>query len=158
MSKKIPFSKRGRSIVNSNMNPLNVIDDFFGDAMDSVSNLNKNIFSDSFRVDVSETDSHYVVEAELPAVKKQEIELNLSEGRLSITVERNEEMEQTNDNKTYLHKERRYTSMQRSVFLVDAVAESGLVEAKLDNGLLEVTVPKVEMAITPDLSPNIEIQ
>lgn len=156
MSRKIPFSKR--SIVNSNMNPLNVIDDFFGEARDSVSTLNKNIFSDSFRVDVSETASQYVVEAELPAVKKQEIALNLDEGRLSISVNRKEETEQTDDKKAYLHKERRYTSMQRAIFLEDAVSETDQVEAKLEDGLLEITVPKVEMEEAPNFSPNIEIK
>jgi HSP20 family protein len=55
--------------------------------------------------------------------------------------------------KNYIHKERRYSSMSRNIFLADSAAEG--IKAKLDDGVLIIRVPKKEK---PDSSVNIEIE
>lgn len=147
MSRFLPFNRRDRDSISSNlMAPFNMIDDFIGETVgnfpSNISNLGKVMLADTFKVDVSETANHYLIEAELPDVKREEIDVYLNEGNLTIYVERKEETEEKSDDKSYIHKERRFSSMERSLYLVDAVTETSKVTAKLENGLLEMTVPK----------------
>ena len=73
-------------------------------------------------------------------MEKEEIDLKLNDGRLSISIKRDERMEEEDKERNYIHKERRFCSMSRTVYLEDAVTEG--INAKLENGLLSITVPK----------------
>src|SRR5699024_1363233 len=106
---------------------------------------------DTFKVDVRETVNEYVVEAELPGVKKDEVDISLNEGRLTITVKREENVEERKDE--YIHQERKVGSMQRSLFLENAKPETG--SAKLTDGVLRITVPKDTQS---DASSKIDIE
>jgi HSP20 family protein len=145
MSGLVPFNTnrpaRGRSDF------FNMLDDFFNDD----TWLPRNLFHDSFKIDVKETDKEYVVEADLPGVKKEDIRLELDDGRLSISVEHEESKEEKLAN--YLHRERRYGSMQRSVYLADVRQDN--VAAKFEGGVLTVSVPKADR---PDKNRAIDIQ
>ena len=92
---------------------------------------------------VHKEEKNYVVEAELPGVEKKHINVQLNEGRLQISVSREESGEDAS--KQYIHRERRYSSMSRSVYLEDAQAEG--ISAKLENGVLRILVPKEEKTI-----------
>ena len=94
----------------------------------------------TFKMDVEETADGYVVTAELPGVSRDEIDVELNEGRLSISVNKTE-AEDVKD-RTYLVKETGAWSASRGIYLKDA-AIAGL-SAKLENGLLTVNVPKQE--------------
>ncbi|MCH4052969.1 MAG: Hsp20 family protein [Atopobiaceae bacterium] len=94
--------------------------------------------SDAFAMDVEDAGDSYVVTAELPGVTRDQIDVELNEGRLSIAVDKKESQE-TKD-KNYLHKETGEWKATRGVYLKDA-ATSGL-SAKLDGGVLTVNVPK----------------
>lgn len=73
--------------------------------------------------------------------EKEEINLELKDdGRLTISVEREESLEE--EKKNYVHRERRYSSMQRSIYLRDAKTEG--VKAQLKDGILRIIVPKEE--------------
>src|SRR5699024_12270608 len=136
MSKLTPFNRRGRNTITQGANDLfNMMDDFFPDSFQKMSET----IWDTFKVDVRETVNEYVVEAELPGVKKDEVDISLNEGRLTITVKREENVEERKDE--YIHQERKVGSMQRSLFLENAKPEKGI--AKLTAGVLRITVPKV---------------
>jgi len=107
--------------------------------------------NDTFKVDVQESENAYVIEAEMPGINKEEINLSLDDDRLTVSVRRNEEVK--NEKGNYIHRERRYSSMQRSIFLA-GVGDEG-IDAKLENGVLSITVPK---KIKPDYSKQIEIK
>jgi HSP20 family protein len=94
---------------------------------------------DTFKIDVQDNEKEYVIDAELPGVDKDEIKVELNEGRLTISIDREENIDE--ENKNYIHKERRYCSMCRGIYLADADQKG--VKAKLDNGILRITVPKV---------------
>ena len=94
--------------------------------------------SDAFAMDVEDAGDSYVVTAELPGVTRDQIDVELNEGRLSIAVDKKESQE-TKD-KNYLHKETGEWSATRSVYLKDA-ATQGLT-ARYADGVLTVTVPK----------------
>lgn len=91
-----------------------------------------------FKLDVEDKEDEYLVEAELSGVKKDEIDVTVHEGQLTIRVarEKNEEVK----NKKYLHKERRYGAMQRSIYLSD-ISNQG-VHAEFIDGLLKIKLPK----------------
>lgn len=132
-----PFNKKKYDLLLPDLNNFdNMLDDFFDEKWLS----RKNLFRDTFKMDVQENENNYVVEAELPGVKKEEIDVKMDDGRLQISVEREEVAEE--NKKNYIHKERRCSSLKRSVYLVDA-EEEGIV-AKLEEGVLNVTIPKKE--------------
>ena len=141
----IPFNYRKNELASRNI--FNMMDDFFNDAWP----FNRNLMNDTFKVDIQESESAYTIEAEMPGINRGEIKLSLDDDRLTVSVQRNEEVKNDRDN--YIHRERRYSSMQRSIFLNGADYEG--IDAKLENGILSVTVPK---KTKPDGSKQIEIK
>ena len=114
----------------------NMLDDFFNDSF--LSSQNRNLLRDTFKLDIEEKDNEYLIEAEVPGIKKEEIELNIDDDNLCISVNRVEE--DNKDSKNYIHRERRSSSMSRRVRLAGAKLDE--IKAKLDGGVLTVTVPK----------------
>jgi HSP20 family protein len=110
-----------------------MLDDFFSDSWPL-----RNMGFDTFKIDVKEDEKTYTIDAELPGVKKEEVSLALDDGRLSISVEREEKVDDEKEN--YVHRERRYGSYQRSVYLADANPEG--IDAELRDGVLKIVVPK----------------
>lgn len=134
MSGLIPFNKR-KDLLSTNFDDFyNMLDDFFTDSWP----MKRSLSGDTFKLDVQEDTVNYFIEAELPGIKKEEVSLAIDDGRLTISVNREEKTEDTSKN--YIHKERRCCSMQRSIFLNEA-DDSG-IKAKMDNGVLNITVPK----------------
>lgn len=153
MSGLIPFNRKKRDLTSATTaNPFNMIDDFFEDSFNDLWTLRRNLATDPFKVDVRETESEYLIEAELPGIKKEDIDLSLNDGRLTISVDR-EEQSESKDDDTFIHRERRSSSMQRSLYLADTDPEG--ISAKLEEGLLKITVAKVEK---PDDVRKIDIE
>lgn len=96
--------------------------------------------SGQMRVDIKETDKEYIVEAEIPGAKKDEINLEIDSDRLTISVLKEEQ--ENEEDKNYIRRERRYSSMSRS-FRVDNIIPDK-AKAKYDNGILAITLPKKE--------------
>lgn len=94
--------------------------------------------SNQMKVDVKENEKEYVIEAELPGIKKEEVVVDLKDDMLIISVERKE---QTNEEKeNYIRRERRYGTMSRAFGVSDIMREG--VSAKFENGILTVVLPK----------------
>jgi HSP20 family protein len=91
------------------------------------------------RVDVSETDTEIKIEAEMPGVDEKDVEVVLSDGRLTIKGEKKQEKEEKK--KDYHVVERSYGSFARSIGL-PFDADPGQVKATFAKGVLTVTVPK----------------
>jgi len=90
-------------------------------------------------VDVVEKDNAYQLTAELPGMDENNIEVQFSDGVLTIKGEKREEKEEKQ--KDYYVSERRYGSFRRS-FQVPEGVDSGKIEASFKNGVLTVTMPK----------------
>lgn len=114
----------------------NMLDDFFTDPWVSRRSHER----EAFRLDVRENENIYEIEAELPGVGKDEIDLSMEEGKLTIRVNREEQQEDSASG--YIHRERRVCSMQRSLYLKDAGQEG--IRAKLEDGILKIAIPKIE--------------
>jgi len=135
MTYMIPFNRPSRKTVPVRYNSVsNMIDDFFSDMWSPSMNTQS-----SFKIDVQDKDSSYLIEADLPGVNKDEINLELEENTLRIQVKREETAEE--EQGSYIHKERKYSSMSRSIYLRDVKADE--IDAKLENGVLTVSVPKI---------------
>ncbi|MDR3349940.1 MAG: Hsp20/alpha crystallin family protein [Acidaminococcales bacterium] len=136
MAGLIPFNRRSPSSPLGYDGLYNMLDDFFSDSLLPYRNLAR----DTFKIDVEETPKEFLIHAELPGVKKEEISLDLNDGRLTISVKKDESAEE--DGKTYIHRERRLSSVSRSIYLNEANPDG--IKAKMENGVLTVAVAKVE--------------
>jgi HSP20 family protein len=96
------------------------------------------------RVDVSETDKDYLVRAELPGVKKEDIRVTVNGNFVSIAAEVRKEKEEKSGSRVLL-KETYFGSMSRGFSLPQDVDSKNVV-AKLDDGVLKLTLPKREGA------------
>lgn len=94
-----------------------------------------------FPVDVRETVEGFVVEAELPGFTKEQLDITLENGMLTLSAERKVEEEAQKEGEGYHLRERRYSKFERSFKLPQTIDESS-VDAKLENGVLTVKIAK----------------
>lgn len=94
-------------------------------------------------VDISETDTEYLIKAELPEVKKEDVKVTLQDGVLTIQGERRQEKEEKG--KKFHRVERSYGSFVRSFTLPDYV-DDARVKAEFKEGILNLHLPKSEKA------------
>ena len=92
------------------------------------------------RVDVQESNNAYLVHAELPGVKKEDIHVDIDGAVVSISAERKQEKE-VKDGDRVLRTERYFGKVSRSFQLALEIDESQAV-AKYNDGVLELTLPK----------------
>ena len=148
MASLIPFNKKSNRLMGPGFGDFyGMLDDFFSDDFMP----KRSLVRDTFKVDVVEKENEYVIEADIPGVQKEEISLDIHDGQMRISIEREEKVDE--ENKNYIHKERRYCSMSRGIYLGDASPED--IKAKLDNGVLTITVPKAKKQ---EVKSRIEIE
>lgn len=94
----------------------------------------------SFRVDIREMDDAFVIEAEMPGLTEENINLEVDEGMLTIIADFNTQTQEENAGRMYC--ERRSGHMERSFNLDNIDAEN--INANLKNGILYVNLPKVK--------------
>ncbi len=93
-------------------------------------------------IDVADHGEEFVVTADLPGFRKEDIDVTLRGERLQIRAEREESSEEGDgDEGRYIRKERRHESVSRSVMLPEEVDEEA-VSGQYRNGVLTVTLPK----------------
>lgn len=96
----------------------------------------------TYPVDIREDDNNIYVDAELPGFRKDDVNITVDQGMLHISAERREESEKEQQGERHLQ-ERRYRRFARSFTLPSSVDESK-AEAKLEEGVLHLTLPKSE--------------
>ncbi|TLS37547.1 Hsp20/alpha crystallin family protein [Pseudalkalibacillus caeni] len=117
---------------------LNSFDDFWKDPF-------QNFFPGrSFRVDIYETNADVIVEAEIPGVKREQIDVEVLNEGIRISVENDNRIEEINENHKYYRKERSYERMERIVPLPYHVSPKN-TKARYQNGVLEVRIPKSDI-------------
>ncbi len=103
-------------------------------------------------VDITEDDKEYLIKAELPEVKKDEIKINVQNDVLVISGERHYEKEEKD--KKYHRVERAYGRFSRS-FTIPEDSDPEHVSAEFKDGLLHVHLPKSERAKPRSISVNV---
>jgi len=137
----VPFERKSKGVQRRNGDYFDVdsiFENFFNDAvLPSFYRTNNQM-----RVDIRETEKEFVLEAELPGFCRDDVHIDATDDRLTISVKGKEQKEE--DEKTYVRKERKALSMERS-FAISNIA-TDKISAKMENGILTVTLPKVEQA------------
>ena len=95
------------------------------------------------KTDVKETDKGYEVDIDLPGFKKDEIQMELKEGVLTVSAAKGLDKDEEKKDGTYIRKERYAGSMSRSFYVGKHVTEED-IHPKYENGILSFSVPKEE--------------
>ena len=100
------------------------------------------------KTDVKETEDGYELDVDLPGFKKEEIKLELNNGYLTISTEKNLENKEEKHGKL-LRQERYSGTMQRSFYVGENLTEED-VQAKYEDGVLTINLPKKEARKVPE--------
>lgn len=111
-------------------------------------------FQDMFRTDIHEEGNSYVLEADLPGMKKEDIHIDIDGDNLTISAQRNTETEERDDKNRYVRRERSFGAYSRSFDVSNIKTED--ISASYENGVLKLTLPKRE--VTVPTSRRLEIQ
>ena len=101
------------------------------------------------KTDLKEHDETYELAIDLPGFKKDQIELELQNGYLTIRTNKDVEEESKDKHGKILHQERYTGSMSRSFYVGDCVSEED-VKAKFENGVLTLEFPKEKPVTLPE--------
>lgn len=143
----MPF-RRNNPVARRNMDDFErMVDSFFNDVDYPFTN-----FSKTFKTDIKETDNEYIMEADMPGINKENIEISYDNNMLSIKAKNENKIDNNNDN--YIRQERSYGELSRS-FWVDNVDESK-IKASFKNGVLKVILPKMSKTNISSRKINIE--
>jgi|SRR3954453_1647541 HSP20 family protein len=96
-------------------------------------------------INLKETNDNFEVEVAAPGMSKKDFKIELNGNMLTISSEKTNEW-QDNENEKYTRKEFSYQSFQRTFQLPKDVVDEDKIQAKYENGLLHLTIPKKEHA------------
>ena len=112
-------------------------DDFFGKRNPLYGKHAKNMM----KTDIREHEEGYELDIDLPGFKKDEINVQLDNGYLTISAAKGLDKDEQDKKGKYIRKERYAGAMQRSFYVGDAVAQED-VKAKFEDGILRLSIPK----------------
>ena len=123
----------------------NLFDDFFDDDfMRSMWNRRNPLYGkhakNLMKTDVRETDTTYEVDIDLPGFKKDEIDVDLKDGYLTISAAKGLDKDEKDKKGKYIRQERYAGALRRSFYVGDI--ESKDVSAKYEDGILKISLPK----------------
>ena len=126
----------------------NVFDDLFDQTMNMDMFGRRNPLygkhaKEMMKTDVRETEDSYVLDIDLPGFKKDELQVELENGYLTIRAEKGLDKDEKAEDGKYLHRERYAGSMSRSYYVGKGVTEED-IHAKYENGILTLQIPKDE--------------
>ena len=138
----------------------NLFDEFFGDFDREMRRMDRSLYGKNaareMKIDVQEHEDHYEVDVDLPGFKKEDINLELQNGYLTITAAKGMEKDETTKKGKVIRRERYSGTMQRSFYVGDSLTEAD-IRAKLENGVLSLSIPKVDAKKLPE-KKNIMIE
>lgn len=121
----------------------NLFDDFMDDF--AFPNVDKVLYgkhaSNLMKTDVKETDSGYEVDIDLPGFKKDEIQMQLENGYLTVSASKGLNKDEKNEDGRYVRRERYAGSVSRSFYVGENVTEKD-IHPKYENGILSFKMPK----------------
>ena len=104
-------------------------------------------------VDILEADGHVEIRAEMPGLSEQDVQVSVTDDVLTLRGEKTQESEA--EDKKYHRVERSYGRFQRS-FTLPANLNAGDIKAKFTNGVLTVSIPKVEEVQPKEVQISVE--
>ena len=141
----------------------NLFDDMWDDMFDTTSMFGRHNplygkhSKNLMKTDVRENKDSYDVFVDLPGFKKEDVKLDLDNGYLTISAQRNEELDDKDNEGRYIRQERATGSCARS-FYVGKELEPKDISAKFENGILTLHLPKAEAKKLEPKQTLIEIE
>ena len=133
----------------------NLFDDLFDDvfSMRPLYNVNNALYGKHakaiMKTDVRELDDGYEVDVDLPGFKKDEVKLDLKDGYLTISASKGLDKDEKDKKGRYIRQER-YTGQCSRSFYVGESVEPKDVHASFEDGILKLTLPKVNQQKLPE--------
>ncbi len=115
-------------------NALSLFDDMFETFFPSV--------REDMKSDVKENENEYEIDIELPGFKKEEVNVSIDDGYLTVKAEHKAE-DKNEGNHKYIRQERSYRALERSYYVGDVNEDA--IKAKLESGVLTLSIPKKEI-------------
>ena len=135
----------------------NLFDDFLGYTFDDMDRqmrkMDRQLYGHSakheMRTDVRELEDGYEIDMDLPGFKKDQIELNLENGYLTVTANKGFDKDEKDKQGRMIRQERYAGSMQRSFYVGDNMTEED-VKARFEDGVLHLNLPKKDARKVPE--------
>ena len=130
-----------------------LFDDFFGDPFEMMVPQSRNPLygkhaKNLMKTDVRETENSFEVDMDLPGFKKDEVNLELKDGYLTVSADKALDKDKKDNEGRYIRQERWSGSCSRSFYVGDTVKPED-VHAKFENGILQIALPKQEQKQLP---------
>ena len=124
-----------------------LFDDMF-DFDKEINRMNRALYGkhsrNMMKTDVRETDNSYELDIDLPGFKKDEINVQLDNGYLSISAAKGLDKDEEKKNSKYIRRERYAGAMSRSFYVGDNLTQQD-IKAKFEDGILKISVPKKDV-------------
>ncbi len=137
----------------------NLFDDWMGFPMRELANVDRRLYGKNaghvMRTDVNETDENYELEVDLPGFKKDEINVKLEDGYMTISASKGLDKEKKDKHGKIIRQERYAGAMSRSFYVGEGVKTED-VKAKFEDGVLKLDIPKKELNLPGSATINIE--
>ena len=129
-----------------------IFNDFFGNEWVEKTN------SASPAINIKESENEYKVEVAAPGMTKDDFSIKIdADNQLIVSMEKKEEHKDENKKEKYLRREFAYTQFQQIMILPDNV-EKDKIEAKVENGVLQIDIPKKQIAVEENKVKEIAIK
>ena len=116
----------------------------FYNPFDELEDMQRRFFGETavrdFKTDIRDEGEHYLLEADLPGFKKEDISVNIEGDTLTIRAERTESTDEKDSKGNYIKRERSFGSFSRSFDMTGIRVED--IAAAYENGVLKLTLPK----------------
>ena len=131
-----------------------LFDEFYGlPTQRELANIDKHLYGKNARnlmkTDVHETDTDYEMDVDLPGFKKDQINVKLEDGYMTISATKDHDTEKKDQHGKIIRQERYAGSMQRSFYVGDNITETE-IKAKFEDGVLKLSIPKKEAEKIPE--------
>lgn len=129
-----------------------IFNDFFGNEWVEKTN------SATPAINIKESGNEYKVEVAAPGMTKDDFSIKIdADNQLIVSMEKKEEHKDENKKERYLRREFAYTQFQQIMILPDNV-EKDKIEAKVENGVLQIDIPKKQIAVEENKVKEIAIK
>ena len=131
----------------------NLFDEFFNGWDREFRNMDRQLYGKNaareMKTDVHEHEDHFEVDIDLPGFKKEDLNLELQNGYLTVTATKGLDKDETTKKGRLIRQERYAGTMQRSFYVGDALTEEDIT-AKLEHGVLSLCIPKKDERKLPE--------
>ena len=137
----------------------NLFDDFFSDPFEMMVPTRSALYGkhgkNLMKTDVRETEETYELDIDLPGFKKDEVNVELKDGYLTISAAKGLDKDESDKKGKYIRQERYAGSCSRSFYVGEDV-EPDQINAKFESGILQISVPKAAKKLPKNSSISIQ--